>query len=153
METKGGGQMKKCILMCIVVLFGCFACVSATKTTVLKPGMPNTLKLSNGEVVYDLSGEWDISSKTTLGASYGGLLEITQDEDRFVGTLKSGNYPMEGSEKVKGKLKGGEVANIQYKTTYGWTNSSGEIAEGGKMMTIFTSLPEGGTADTTLRKK
>lgn len=74
-----------------VSLFCFSACNYATrgtaKTAVLKADMPNTLKLSNGEVVYDLSGEWDIASQSSVGRLYSGLLEIKQDEDRFIGTL------------------------------------------------------------------
>ena len=36
-----------------------FATVQAQMDNPLKDGMPNTVTLSNGEVVYDLNGEWD----------------------------------------------------------------------------------------------
>jgi len=145
--------MKKCIFACIFVLFGCFACTQATKTMVLKPGMPNTLKLSNGEVVYDLSGEWDMTSNTTHRGSFVGVLEIEQDEDRFVGTLKSGDYLTMG-EKVRGNMKGAEVVNLQVNTNRGWLTSTGEILDGGKVMDIMTFFQgDAGSMTSTLRKK
>jgi hypothetical protein len=142
--------MTKWIFACLVVLFGCFACVSTTKT-VLKPGMPNTLKLSNGEVVYDLSGEWDLITRVR-GYVFGGMLEIKQNEDRFVGTLKSGKYPQSG-EIVKGSLKGGEITNLEFNApSRGWLKSDGEIVDGGKRITISSPTVDR-TYDSTLTKK
>ena len=48
----------KRILIIFIISF-VFATVQAQMDNPLKDGMPNTVMLSNGEVVYDLNGEWD----------------------------------------------------------------------------------------------
>lgn len=151
--------MKKWILIGFVVLFCCAACNSAMRdsatTGPLKAGMPNTLALPNGEVVYNLSGEWDIVTNVSSHATFKGVVDMRQDGNQFVGTLQSGSYPtLETSEKIKGKLKGNEIDVIQFNTVHGWIYSSGEIAEGGKMLRINTQSPsEGWDIRSTLKKK
>jgi len=149
--------MKKWILMGLVVLFCCAACNSAMRdgATTLKAGMPNTLALPNGEVVYDLSGAWNIATDVGTFAKFNGVVDMRQEGNRFVGSLVSGNYPgLDTSEKIKGKLKSNEIDVIQFNTTYGWINSSGEIVEGGKMLRIITQSPsEGFSISSTLKKK
>jgi hypothetical protein len=45
----------------------------------LKEGMPNTVTLSSGEVVYDLNGEWDaVFDNDYLGGSKS-VVKITQE--------------------------------------------------------------------------
>jgi hypothetical protein len=152
-------EMKKWILMCFVVLLICAACNSAmrdgTTTGALKAGMPNTLALPNGEMVYDLSGEWDIVTNVSSYATFKGVIDMRQDGNQFVGTLQSGDFPgLETSEKIKGKLKSNDIDVIQFNTVHGWVYSSGEIAEGGKMLRINTQSPsEGWDIRSTLKKK
>jgi hypothetical protein len=44
----------------IILLIGfVFTSVYAQIDNPLKQGMPNTVTLSNGEVIYDLNGEWN----------------------------------------------------------------------------------------------
>ena len=44
----------------IILLIGfVFTSVHAQMGNPLKHGMPNTVTLSNGEVIYDLQGEWE----------------------------------------------------------------------------------------------
>jgi len=150
--------MKKWIFMCLVVLFSCVACNFAmrdgAKTAALKADMPNMVKLSNGEVVYDLRGEWDVTSEVSHYRTYSGVMDIKQDEDRFVGTLQSGDYQDLGTwEKLRGRLKGAEVVNIYFNTSYGWMLSIGEIADGGKVMTIISEMPENIEVFSILRRR
>ena len=151
--------MKKWILMGVVVLLCCAACNTAmrdgAKTGALKAGMPNTLALPNGEVVYDLSGEWNIVTDVSGFATFKGVIDMKQKGDRFVGSLQSGDYPaLDTSEKVRGKLKGNDIEEIQFNTTHGWLNSSGEIAEGGKVLNVNALISsESMDVISTLRKK
>ena len=151
--------MKKGILICLFVLLCGVACNSATrggtKTAALKAGMPNTLALPNGEVVYDLSGEWDAGTKVSTDAAFSGIIKINQKGDRFVGTLQSGNYPaLETFEKVRGTLKGADIMKIEFNTPAGWILSYGEIGETGNKITIDTQWPTDNVQlGTTLRRK
>ena len=61
----------------------------------LKHGLPNTVTLSNGEVIYDLQGEWD-SFADGYGpwsgyGSYRNIIKIPQTGSSLVGMLKNGN--------------------------------------------------------------
>ena len=140
------------LLFCIV---GCNSAMRSSETSKLQPGMPGTLVLPNGEVVYDLNGKWDIVTKVGIHATFNGLIDIKQEGKQFSGNLGSGNFPgLETSQKVKGKLKGGEIEEIQFNTVHGWINSSGEILDGGKRIEIITQSPsEGFDITSTLKKK
>jgi len=46
-------------ILIIVIIGFVFSTVQAQMDNPLKEGMPNTLKLPSGEVIYDLNGEWD----------------------------------------------------------------------------------------------
>jgi len=50
-------------LIVIFVFLLVFVSCSIFQPKKLKAGMPNTVTLSNGEVVYDLTGEWNLSVK------------------------------------------------------------------------------------------
>ncbi len=145
--------------MGFVILLCCAGCNTAMRdgatTGALKAGMPNTLALPNGEVVYDLSGEWDIITHVSSFNTFNGVIDMRQDGSQFVGSLQSGNFPgLETSEKIKGTLKGNEIDVIQFNTIHGWIYSSGDIAEGGKMLRINTQSPsEGWDIRSTLKKK
>ena len=151
--------MKKWILMGVVVLLCCVACNTAMRdgatTGALKAGMPNTLALPNGEVVYDLSGKWDIVTHVSNFSTFNGVIDMKQDGNQFVGSLESGNFPaLETSEKIKGNLKGNEIDGIQFNTVHGWVYSAGGIDEGGKLLSIITESPsEGWDISSTLKKK
>ena len=151
--------MKRLILLCTFVFLCTAACNSAVRdgatSGTLKAGMPNTVALPNGEVVYDLSGEWDIVTHVSTFATFKGVIDVRQDGNRFVGSLQSGDFPvLETPEKMKGKLKYSEIEVIKFNTTHGWVLSSGEIVEGGKILYINTESPsEGWDIRSTLRKK
>ena len=49
--------MKKILFIEIILFLA--TTVNAQTENPLKQGMPNTVTLANGEVIYDLSGEWD----------------------------------------------------------------------------------------------
>ena len=51
--------MKKVLM--ILILGSIFTVAYAQMDNPLKQGMPNTVTLSNGEVIYDLNGEWAVS--------------------------------------------------------------------------------------------
>ena len=146
--------MRKLILICMFV-FLCGVACNGTKTGALKAGMPGTLALSNGEVIYDLNGKWDIVTNVGSHATFTGVIDMKQEGNLFVGTLDSDNFPgLETSEKVKGKLKGNDIEEIQFNTIHGWINSTGEIAGGGKTLEIITqSASEGFDIFSTLKKR
>ncbi len=137
--------MKRLILVCTFVFLCSVACNSSmrdgAKTGGLKAGMPDTLTLPSGEVVYDLNGRWDIVTRVSNSVTYRGVIDMKQEGNQFVGTLESGDFPvLETSQKIKGKLKGNEIEEIQFNSMFGWINNCGGILEGGKELTIITPL-------------
>lgn len=78
----------------------------------------NTAKLAGGEVVCDLSGEWN-----TLYEPYGpmqhfgkmkSLIKITQEGDKFIGkSLISTGFTPAGTEKVRGELDKDGIKKVQ----------------------------------------
>ena len=75
--------MKK-ILSIVIILF-LATIVSAQTENPLKQGMPNTITLSNGEVIYDLSGKWDAIYEREGFDAQRDIVKITQQGNKFVG--------------------------------------------------------------------
>ncbi len=128
---------------------------SGAKTEMLKAGAPNTATLSNGEVVYDLSGEWEAVTTTGCGGLFKGTMKITQDGNQFVGILQNGDYPHSTpQEKVKGTLQGAGIVKSQFYAIYGWGNSYAEISNAGNEIAFEAPLSDDcRVASTTLKRK
>ena len=99
-----------------------------------KKGMPNTMALSNGEVIYDLRGEWD-SIIEIKNEEYGGIfndiIEISQKGNEFVGIISTGNERYDkGYEMIKGELDTTGFKSIKFKTKVeGWKTPKVKIDE------------------------
>lgn len=117
----------------------------------LKPGMPNTITLPNGEVVYDLNGEWE--AVYDLAARWGGGIEqresskdivrITQEGNQFVGVKLIGDqWVGKNQEAVKGELEENgfkKVHAFAHDTRQSraiWVPSKGKISEDGNKIVI-----------------
>jgi hypothetical protein len=140
------------ITTALSVTFGSVADAEMAKQ--LKPGMPNTITLPNGEVVYDLNGEWDavyeltvIRSITPGGAEQSSkdIVRITQEGSQFVGIKLIGDeWVGKNKEAVKGELeKNGfrKVHAVAYDPADArgiWVPSKGEISEDGNEIVIKT---------------
>jgi uncharacterized protein YaiE (UPF0345 family) len=148
--------MKKWILMCL--LLSCtLACNTATtggaKVQALKAGMPNTVALPDGKVVYNLNGEWETTLSSAAG-TVNGIIKISQDGNRFVGVVAGGNLPFttEKGEKVKGKVDGATLTDVNLYTWQGWAMSSAEIKDSGNTIVIETAISEA-SPTTVLKRK
>lgn len=108
----------------------------------LKQGMQNTVTLSNGEVVYDLSGEWDaIYNNDYLGTNRD-VVKITQKGNKFVGIKLIGSpFVDKGSETVKGELERDEFKSLYgYTLAHGWVLSKGQVSDQGNKIIIETPV-------------
>ena len=155
-------MMKKLILTLIFALV--FTTVHALMDNPLKEGMPNTLTLSNGEVVYDLSGDWDAVLDNGGWATYEDVVKITQKDNQFVGIylLKGDNNIGKNEEKIKGKLAGNGFEQVflhgakpETRKWY-WLPSEGTISESGNKIVVkrdFEFKGAKGTVTFTLKKK
>ena len=108
-----------------------FTAAHAQTDNPLKQGMPNTVTLSNGEVIYDLSGEWDaIYDNKGYGGKNEDIVKITQEGNDFLGIKLIGNqWSPKGSDTIKGKLEKDGFKFFFAKTKAGWTPCTVKISE------------------------
>ena len=120
----------------------------------LKQGMPNTVTLSNGEVIYDLNGEWDATyDNKHLGGINKDIVKITQKGNEFVGIKLIGNeWTPKGSETIKGELEKNGFKSLYGNTRVGWRDATGTIDENCNTIVVKTPIM-GITIDITLTKK
>ena len=100
----------KRVLIILIICFSFLITVQAQTDNPLKKGMVNTVELSNGDVIYDLNGEWEVSVEHYgPWAQFGVVSDISaikQDGASFVGvTLLGSPRSPKGSEKLKGELE------------------------------------------------
>ena len=136
------------VLSMVVLLVGACTSKESSQPVVLKPGMPNTITLPNGEVVYDLNGEWDavydLSFSGTLAAiedtqSSKGIVRITQEGNKFVGIKVIGDQWVDkNQETVQGELEKNKFGNLYVfrGMIYRWVPGKGEISEDGNKIVI-----------------
>jgi len=135
--------MKKILMALILGLV--FTVAYAQMDNPLKQGMPNTVTLSNGEVIYDLSGEWDvIYENKKSGRVAKNICKITQKGNEFVGIKLIGNeWGPKGSETIKGELEKDGFKSFLAGTFYGWIPSKAKIGEKCNKIDIEVRLPAG----------
>ena len=121
--------MKKILMALILGLI--FTATYAQGDNPLKPGMPNTVTLSNGEVIYDLSGEWDaIYDNKQYGGTNKDIVKISQKGNEFVGIKLIGNqWNPKGSETIKGELEKDGFKSFYANTVEGWTPATVKMGE------------------------
>jgi hypothetical protein len=131
-----------------IILIGCmsFAAVHAQMDNPLKKGMPNTLALPSGEVVYDLNGEWEAVYHDFFFGFKKDIVKIKQEGNKFVGSCIIGNQmAQKGSETIKGELvKDGFKSAFTYYNNLDWYPSTGEIGGKCNKIVIRTRTSTGG---------
>ena len=122
----------KRIIVVLIIGFVLVACGEQTEP--LKPldkGMPNTVTLSNGEVVYKIDGEWNVVVKISMRGKNENVYKISQDGNKFVGIhLKEGEYLGKGAEAIKGEVEKNGFKSLYVNTsTEGWIPATAKISE------------------------
>ena len=143
----------KRILIILIISF-VFATVQAQMDNPLKKGMPNTVTLSTGGVVYDLNGEWnevlEVTSTVQADAGKGqtvsskDVIKITQGGNKFVGIRLNGNRWVEkNKEALQGELKRDRFKVIYtfVNNHYRWVPGKGEIREDGNKILLESKPP------------
>ena len=117
-------------------MMSCVAAEKQTKTA-LTEGMPNTIKLPNGEIVYDISGEWkgDFHHKNYVSEYHNVIINQNGKKIVFI-VLESGEYFDEGNEVIEGELGKQGFSNLKADTSHGWNNSTGKIENNGNSIKI-----------------
>ena len=102
------------------------ACGEQTEPLMLlDKGTPNTVTLSNGEVVYKLDGDWSCVLKTSKFEKIEDIIKISQDGNTFVGNYISGNkYLFAGDGAIKGELEKNGFTSVYLNTVSAWGSKS-----------------------------
>ncbi len=140
--------MKKIIVIFLIGFV--FSTVQAQMDNPLKEGMPNTVKLPSGEVIYDLNGEWDaVYDSGYWAGTFNDIIKITQNDNQYVGVylLKGDNLVSQNEEKIRGKIKGNVIDEVFFNDITDietmnliWAPCKAEISEDGneiKMKRIY----------------
>ena len=125
----------------ISILIGFLGCAGGSSTlqseSKLLQGSKNILTLPNGDVIWDLNGEWDAYGEAygiwAGGGFFSGVAKITQTGSSFVGIRMIG---AKGTEVIRGELDKNGFKWVQYETASGTLNCSGKISKDGNKMEI-----------------
>ena len=137
----------------VILIIGLVLVACGEQTEPLMPldkGTPNTVTLSNGEVVYKLDGEWSCVFQPSMGDKAEDIIKISQDGNTFVGIYINGNdYKSAGDGAIKGELeKNGfksvyvNTARVHSAEAKGWKPATGKISE--NCNKIITNVKAGG---------
>jgi hypothetical protein len=141
------------ILMICFVFVACGEEIEPLKP--LQKGMPNIKTLSTGEMVYDISGEWDAIWDSDTTGKMEDIINITQEGNKFVGIILNGNeHWSKGDELIKGELVKNGFKSIKRNTiSVGWISETiGKIDEGCNKIEVKTSR-HGSNLILTLNRK
>ena len=132
-------QIALIVIFVFLLVFVSFSISQSQDIKKLKAGMPNTVTLSNGEVVYDLNGEWEVSVEHYGPWAQFGVVsdisEIKQEGASFVGvTLLGTPRSPKGSEKLRGELDKSGFKKVYVLTGAGPIGLNGEILNNGNKM-------------------
>ena len=144
------GRRKANIALLVILgafILGAAPSKESSQPVMLKPGMPNTITLPNGEVVYDLNGEWDaVYDFSYVGLEAGGeeresskdIVRITQEGNKFVGIKVIGDqWVGKNQEAVQGELEKNRFRKLYaFMRFYRWVPGKGEISEDGNKIVI-----------------
>jgi hypothetical protein len=125
-------MVKKMVLVLI-----CFISLIIFMSTLHGQGSKKTITLRNGEVVWDLNGEWDVLIESVYGGTTRDVFKITQQGSSFVAIRMMGNpYMPPGSEGARGELDKNGFKKVQIVSGMGLLDSKGQISDDGNKMVI-----------------
>ncbi len=141
----------------IFALLVCFIGLTIVFVSILhSQGSMKTITLPNGEVIWDLNGEWDYLVEPYGPWNYAidtfwNVCKITQDGSSFVGVrMLADNYNPKGGQVLRGELDKSGFKNVQIVSTrLGPMDAKGQISEDGNEMVI----DEGVKVRVTCRRK
>ena len=115
----------------VILIIGLFLVACGEQTEPLMPldkGAPNTVTLSNGEVVYKMDGKWDAVIDWPHSNPIEDIIEIKQEDNRIVGVLLKGNeIKGTGDEIIKGELEKNGFISLNVNSPDGWLPAKSKI--------------------------
>jgi len=151
----------KSISVILIIGLVLVACGEQTEPIMpLDKGAPNTVTLSNGEVVYKLDGEWSCVFKPPLRIKAEDIIKISQDGNTLVGIYINGHrYMSAGDEAIKGELEKNGFKSVYLNITHHsqqspeqWKPATGKISENGNKI-ITNAKVVGDNFKLTLNRK
>jgi hypothetical protein len=133
------GTMKRIAILPLLLAFTFALVASAEMTTKV---WEKTVTLPSGEVILDMSGEWDVTYEYYGMFSglkpHSDILTITQEGNTFTAVKQIGSeWVPKGAETIKGELdKDGFKEVHGYRANVGWTPCMWEISEKGNKIVI-----------------
>jgi len=117
------------------------AMASTPPAQTAEKGTKKTIILPNGEVIWDLNGEWDVYGENygpwSQFGSHRGVNKITQQGSSFLAIRPMGNpWTPPGSEAMRGELDKNGFKKVQIISAIGPLDSKGQISEDGNKMII-----------------
>ncbi len=149
--------MKRILILCSLLIVFLISHVLFAQGN--KGWTPKAIRLQSGEVVYDLTGEWNVIHKQ-YDENYGSLewigsskeiIKVKQEGCKFVGIkVLGGELAVKGPETIRGELdKKGFIKGQIYRADTGWRNCQGRITNDCRRIT----LTEGNVVKATLERK
>jgi len=127
------------VLLAVLVVTGFFVYVS--HALMPQKGSKNTMTLPNGDVVWDLNGEWNAQIENygpwKEFGSYPQLMKITQQESSFIGIrMMDDPWNRKGSTSMRGDLDRSGFKNVYTVSVGGSFNCNGQISEDGNKIVL-----------------
>ncbi len=143
-------MVKKTFLVLI-----CFISLIIFISTLHGQGSKKTITLPNGDVVWDLNGEWDAFVENygpyAFAGSYPQIEKITQTGSSFIAIrmIPDPRHPKIGSQSLQGEIDKNGIKTVTIFATRGPLAAKGQISEDGNKIVI----DDGETARLTLTRK
>ena len=133
--------MKKLLLVLLAVFVVTAFFIYVSQAQMSPKGSKNTMTLSNGDVIWDLNGEWNAQIENygpwKEFGSYPQLMKITQQESSFIGIrMMDDPWNRKGSTSMRGDLDKGGFKNVYTVSVGGVFNCNGQISEDGKKIVL-----------------
>jgi hypothetical protein len=133
--------MLRRISVFLIVLITMLSLLYVAYAQMAEKGSKKTITLPNGEVVWDLNGEWDVFNENyglwSQYGSYPNIHKITQTGSSFVGILMMNDrWYSKGWEYIRGELDRSGFKRVEIRTNLGVLDSKGQISEDGNKMVI-----------------
>ena len=125
----------------IFALFVCFIGLTIFISILNCQASMKTIRLPDGEAVWDLNGEWDVFVElygqwSTFG-NWKQICKITQEGGSFVSVrMIDDPYNRKGSQNLRGELDKSGFKKVQIITSMGPLDAKGTISEDGNKMII-----------------
>jgi len=114
---------------------------TSSQTSTTEKGVKKTITLPNGDVVWDLNGEWDSLGENygpwSLFGSFRNVVKITQTGSSFVGIrMHDAPWLPAGTWAIRGELDKNGFKNVQIGSGAGPIDAKGKISEDGNKFVV-----------------